>query len=295
MATLAVRTGGVLHRLAYDPAAGLSLRAILEPTDFRVRTACLGLGACGLCRVRVLAGEVGAPTTVERAQLEDPLLAGGVRLACQCRPAGEVELEVLSPAPPTSWRIPPGGSGAIGPLRWKADPAPPHALPRPLGVAVDLGTSHISVAVIDLAGARPLALRVGANPQRAHGADVMTRLVVAGDPGHAHALASLARAAVGEALGEIARSEGIDLRRVRQALVVGNTAMLGTISACSSPPAGRCRSIARRSRRRHGDASGGLRRRPRSRWWRRWRVSSDPTCSRASSPSACRTCVRPPC
>lgn len=230
MATLAVRTGGVLHRLAYDPAAGLSLRAILEPTDFRVRTACLGLGACGLCRVRVLAGEVGAPTTVERAQLEDPLLAGGVRLACQCRPAGEVELEVLSPAPPTSWRIPPGGSGAIGPLRWKADPAPPHALPRPLGVAVDLGTSHISVAVIDLAGARPLALRVGANPQRAHGADVMTRLVVAGDPGHAHALASLARAAVGEALGEIARSEGIDLRRVRQALVVGNTAMLSLLA-----------------------------------------------------------------
>ena len=77
MATLAVRAGGALHRLAYDPAAGLSLRAILEPTDFRVRTACLGLGACGLCRVRVLAGEVGAPTTVERAQLEDPLLAGG--------------------------------------------------------------------------------------------------------------------------------------------------------------------------------------------------------------------------
>ena len=87
MATLRVRAGGALHLLAYDPDAGNSLRAILEPTDFRVRTACLGLGACGLCRVRVLAGEVGAPTAVERVQLEDALLAERVRLACQCRPA----------------------------------------------------------------------------------------------------------------------------------------------------------------------------------------------------------------
>ena len=230
MATLAVRTGGVLHRLAYDPAVGLSLRAILEPTDFRVRTACLGLGACGLCRVRVLAGEVGAPTAVERVQLEDALLAERVRLACQCRPVGEVEIEVLSLAPPSSWHVPPGGLASIGTLRWEADPAPSHAVPRPLGVAVDLGTSHISVALIDLIGARPLALRVGANPQRAHGADVMTRLVAAGDPDHARALASLARAAVGEALGEIARSEGIDLRRVRRVLVVGNTAMLSLLA-----------------------------------------------------------------
>ena len=104
MATLRVRAGGALHLLAYDPDAGNSLRAILEPTDFRVRTACLGLGACGLCRVRVLAGEVGAPTAVERVQLEDALLAERVRLACQCRPVGEVEIEVLSLAPPSSWR-----------------------------------------------------------------------------------------------------------------------------------------------------------------------------------------------
>jgi uncharacterized 2Fe-2S/4Fe-4S cluster protein (DUF4445 family) len=230
MATLRVRAGGAQHRLTYDPAAGISLRAILEPTDFRVRTACPGLGACGLCRIRVLAGEVGAVTAVERAQLEGTLLDQRVRLACQCRPEGDVEIEVLGLAPPSSWRVPPGGLGTIGPLRWKADPAPPHAVPRPLGVAVDLGTSHISVAMIDLTSARPLTLRVGSNPQRAHGADVMTRLVVAGDPERARALAGLARAAVGEALGDIARSEGIDLWRVSHVLVVGNTAMLSLLA-----------------------------------------------------------------
>ena len=230
MAVLRVRAGGTLHRLAYDPAATLSLREILAPTDFRVRTACLGLGACGLCRIRVLAGEVGAVTEVERVQLGEALLAGRVRLACQCRPIGEVEIEVLSLAPPSNWRVPPGGPGAIGPLRWGADPVPSHAGARALGVAVDLGTSHISVAIVDLARARPLALRVGSNPQGAHGADVMTRLVVAGDPDHAATLAGLARAAVGEAIGEIARSEGIDLQRVSQVQVVGNTAMLSLLA-----------------------------------------------------------------
>lgn len=230
MATLRIRAEGKLHALTFDPAAGASLRSILEPTDYRVRTACLGLGACGLCRIRVWRGDAGTVSAVERAQLDEPLLASGVRLACQCHPAGDLEIEVLSPAAPTSWRTPAGGLKAFGPLRWP--PAAPSHQPgaRPLGVAVDLGTSHISLAVLDLDSGRPLTLRFGPNPQRSHGADIMTRLVVAGDAGQAETLAALARGAIGEALAEIARSEGIDLARVLRMVVVGNTAMLSLLA-----------------------------------------------------------------
>jgi uncharacterized 2Fe-2S/4Fe-4S cluster protein (DUF4445 family) len=229
MATLRVRVDGKVHALAFDPAAGASLRGILEPTEYRVRTACLGLGACGLCRVRVLQGNAGAITAVERAQLDEPLLVGGIRLACQCYPADDLELEVLSLAAPTSWRMPVGGLKGFGPLRWVPSPPSRHSGARPLGVAVDLGTSHISVAVLDLDSGRPLTLRLGPNPQRSYGADIMTRLVVAGDPVRAETLAGLARTAIGEALAEVARSEGIDLARVVRMAVVGNTAMLSLL------------------------------------------------------------------
>lgn len=230
MATLRVRVDGTLHALAFDPAAGASLRGILEPTDYRVRTACLGLGACGLCRIRVLRGDAGAVTAVERAQLDEVLLLDGIRLACQCHPMADLEIEVLSLAAPTNWRMPAGGLKGFGSLRWTPPLSGHHRGARPLGVAVDLGTSHISLAVLDLDSGRPLTLRFGPNPQRAHGADIMTRLVVAGGAGQAENLAALARGAIGEALGEIARSEGIDLARITRMTVVGNTAMLSLLA-----------------------------------------------------------------
>ena len=202
---------------------------------------------------------------------------------------------MLSLAPPSNWRVPPGGPGAIGPLRWGAGSRAVARGGASVGVAVDLGTSHISVAIVDLVRARPLALRVGPNPQGAHGADVMTRLVVAGDPDHAATLAGLARAAVGEAISEIARSEGIDLQRVSQVQVVGNMAMLSLLADRNHQrlldPANWSQPIEVCAARDGvvGAGNGGSRLPPRSRWWRRWRVSSGPTCSPASSPSACWT------
>ena len=44
------------HHISYIP--GLSVCEILATTDTRVRTACGGIGTCGLCRVRVEQGMV---------------------------------------------------------------------------------------------------------------------------------------------------------------------------------------------------------------------------------------------
>ena len=59
---------------------------------------CGGLGTCGRCIVQLRAGELSPPTSVELRKLTEAKLEQGYRLACQCKPQGDVKLYV----PPSS-------------------------------------------------------------------------------------------------------------------------------------------------------------------------------------------------
>ena len=216
--------------------SGRSLRHILDATDYRVRSGCRETGACGLCRVRVLTGDAGEPSANERLILGDLLLAEGVRLACQILPERDLGIAILSPAPKSAWRPldreEPGRSRRLfaGPL-----PDLPGDVKSPYGVAVDLGTSHVTLSLFDLAGARLLAGCHGPNPQANFGADVMTRLVAAAEsPEQSQQLRLQALKAIGSALTEIALREGINLLQVVRLTLVGNTAMLALLSGRNS-------------------------------------------------------------
>jgi uncharacterized 2Fe-2S/4Fe-4S cluster protein (DUF4445 family) len=226
MPTLSLLLHGKRHDLAFEP--GLSLRDFLDATEYRVRSACQGMGACGLCRLRLLAGDGGEITAAEHLQLGAGI-ADGLRLACQCRPQGDVTVELLNLAAPSPWHAPPPGLVSAMPVL-AADRPLPAGISHPLGVAVDLGTSHLTLAVCDLASGRTLSLRFGRNPQGRYGADVVTRIVAAENPAMARQLAATAREAIGAALADIAAREGLDLGRVGRVAVVGNTAMLALLA-----------------------------------------------------------------
>jgi ferredoxin len=55
---------------------------------------CGGNGTCGKCRIIILSGKVSEPTAVEIKLLTGGELAAGVRLACQCSPLEDVEIEL---------------------------------------------------------------------------------------------------------------------------------------------------------------------------------------------------------
>jgi uncharacterized 2Fe-2S/4Fe-4S cluster protein (DUF4445 family) len=214
------RDDAVRH-VSFEP--GQSLRDHLARTSAPVRSACAGNGACGLCRVRVDAGEPGPATAAERLHLGAAAIAAGTRLACQIVPRGDLDVTVLEPARPTGWRMPPGA-----PYRpaWPRTSVPG---PAPLGVAVDLGTTQISVA-IGSAAAGVVSVRTGPNPQGRLGADVVSRLdAAARSGGAAEALRRLAVDAIGAGIAELSRSEGIVLAEVGAVRVVGNSAMLALL------------------------------------------------------------------
>ena len=107
MPELAILVHGQRHGLSFQP--GPSLRELLDRSAYRVRSACLGHGACGLCRVRLLAGDAGPPQAAEKLQLSEAQLADGLRLACQIRPRTDLTVEIINPAAPSGWRTPPTG------------------------------------------------------------------------------------------------------------------------------------------------------------------------------------------
>jgi uncharacterized 2Fe-2S/4Fe-4S cluster protein (DUF4445 family) len=182
--------------------------------------------------VRIDAGQRGAPTANERVYLDSDELERGIRLACQVMPTQEMQIAILAPAPESLWRSLPDDAGQ----RMEEICAPPWKdLPlevgKPCGVAVDLGTTHISLCLYELAGGKWLAGRCGPNPQTRYGSDVMTRLVAAsGSAQRAHDMSRQVVEAIGEALFDIAAREGIDIERVVRLIVVGNTAMLALLA-----------------------------------------------------------------
>ena len=230
MPALLIRLDGETHHIHFEP--GPSVRDILDATNFRVRSGCRGIGACGLCRVRVAGSEAGEPTQNERLHLTLVQLSQGMRLACQVFPHHDMQVEILNPAPPSNWKSSPD-TALPHILHEKAEEGRwlPPGVKHPCGVAVDLGTTHLCLSLFDLAKGLWLSDRWGRNPQQNFGADIVTRLTAAAESlDAAREMSRLAVTAIGDALLDIATREGIDLRRIVNVTVVGNTAMLALLS-----------------------------------------------------------------
>lgn len=101
---------------------------------------------------------------------------------------------------------------------------PPAA--RPLGLAVDLGTTKIAAYLVDLGTGRTLAVKGVMNPQIAYGEDVIARLAFAGkSPAQAARLQELVVETLNQTVVEMCAEAGTAPAHIVEAVVVGNTAM----------------------------------------------------------------------
>jgi uncharacterized 2Fe-2S/4Fe-4S cluster protein (DUF4445 family) len=103
----------------------------------------------------------------------------GVRLACRCVPlSGGVTVTVLPESRPARLAAYLDGKDMAGDGPFLPLPAPATG-GRPLGVALDLGTSTLAGALLDLSGGAVLARASADNPQMACGEDLIARVVFA--------------------------------------------------------------------------------------------------------------------
>jgi ferredoxin len=89
--------GDAAGERAVDVAAGESIFDAGAKVTAGIETSCVGKGTCGLCRVRIVAGAEHLPafTDEERKHLGNVYHITKVRLACRCKVAGDVVVEVV--------------------------------------------------------------------------------------------------------------------------------------------------------------------------------------------------------
>ena len=218
-----------VRQISFVP--GATLRDILNSSSLRVRSACAGTGGCGLCRVRIDTGYAGPITATESVALGEEAVESGIRLACQISPQTSLDVTILSLARPSVWCAP-----LLSPYRPDYPlPAAARVTGSGLGVAVDLGTTSITVAICELDSGKRIAVRTGPNPQAGYCSDVIGRLQRAVEsPEAQRKMQVLVEQAILDGLTDLLRGEGLQAARVERVRVVGNTAMLTLL--CGADP-----------------------------------------------------------
>ena len=96
---------------------------------------------------------------------------------------------------------------------------------RCLGLAVDVGTTTVSMELLDLTTGETLGTRLAYNGQRAFGSDVTSRLMYAEKPGGLTELQETVVATLSALINELAGATGVDREEIRAVACAGNTVM----------------------------------------------------------------------
>jgi uncharacterized 2Fe-2S/4Fe-4S cluster protein (DUF4445 family) len=110
---------------------------------------------------------------------------------------------------------------------------------RNYGLVVDVGTTTLVAALVDLASGRELASASALNPQSLHAQDVLSRIRFAADH---DGLALLQRDLITELnrlVREVSTKAGIDCEQIYEAVFSGNTCMLHLAAGVDPAPLGK--------------------------------------------------------
>ncbi len=210
-----------------EVAAGQRLHLALLRAGVMIETPCGSRGKCRKCRVQVTAGRWPV-APAERDWLSAEELAAGFRLSCQQLVAGDGAVAVVPELLVSSQK-----TGISRLAAAQASPGDPwydrrlvSAGARPLGLAVDIGTTTVVAALLCLDTGEELAGLSTPNPQGGYGADLMSRLsyAISGDEARAE-LQSVVVGAVNDLVARLCRRARCRPEEIVSAAVVGNTAM----------------------------------------------------------------------
>ena len=138
---------------------------VLQGAGVFVDNPCNGKGICGKCKVRVLSGGVSAMTASEERLLKPEEIQRGIRLSCMTEVMGDTEIELLSKERKYNV-LTKGYMPEFERDRFNGG----------YGVVIDIGTTTVVTALIDLKTGEELANASMINAQKRYGLDVLTRI-----------------------------------------------------------------------------------------------------------------------
>lgn len=164
--------------ISITPAPGDTILSLALRVSVPLLAPCGGAGRCGKCRVAVDGPSTGGD---EPGILSPADLARAVRLACRCHPSLDAPIVVTIPPESRPARIISCVEGISGGDDRSPFVPPPEAsgVSHPFAVAVDIGTTTLAAALIDLRDGTVVARAGCGNPQVACGDDLVSRIVFA--------------------------------------------------------------------------------------------------------------------
>lgn len=130
--------------------------------------------------------------------------------------------------------------GKVNLVVWKPEKGHPMALDllpagsqQLLGMAVDIGTTTVVAYYYDLTTGKLLDTQSALNPQRAFGADVISRIAAAGSEQGLEQQAAAIRNLLRDMTKGFERNTGCDPRRLYHVTIAANTTMLHLLCALS--------------------------------------------------------------
>lgn len=197
------------NQISLSCQKGEMLLHVLQSAGLIVESPCGGRGTCGKCRVRVGEGEVLACQT---AVVEDITVT---------LPQGNSNHQVLTD----------GYMPDFVPDRFESG----------YGVAIDIGTTTVVAALIDLQSGHEVASASDINPQKQYGLDVLSRITYEVEQGEAgiRALQNCLIAALDDMIAQLCRTAQITQCEIQLITVAANCTMMHTLLGADARSIGR--------------------------------------------------------
>ena len=211
--------------------AGDNILELAQKEGIGIDAPCSGNGTCGKCRVKIIAGTVESP---ESLKLSDEDYNDGWRLACQSRVMGDVTIWVPAAAAAFKYDIQTADLSTQEELdRYNSEldelfgtGIKRGCKEKGLGVAIDIGTTTVTAAMLDLADGKVIAKASMGNGQIRYGADVINRIIQSSKPGGREKLQSAVREeTIVPLMTRLCAGSHRDKNEITRMVIAGNTTM----------------------------------------------------------------------
>ena len=181
---------------------------------------CNGMGNCGRCKVKFVS-DAPVPKEKEKELLSEAELKEGIRLACVTVMEEDLQFEPLGVLVSTEQMVIPEGTDKKGSTTENAEKIKEN---EPVGIAVDIGTTTLAMAVNSLVSGKCIKVMTMVNSQRTFGADVISRIQAA-NQGKGRQLQQSILMDIWKMLQELIVATGMKPEQIKKIVIAGNTTM----------------------------------------------------------------------
>jgi uncharacterized 2Fe-2S/4Fe-4S cluster protein (DUF4445 family) len=216
--------------LPIDGEAQETLLEAMTRQGIFYRADCGGRGTCGKCRIRVTNGNL-KPTIQDEKIFSPEELKAGYRLACKAVPEGEATVVLCGVSEQNMKSVAENRLGNDITDKTMINENSGHQViadqvqTREYIIAIDLGTTTLAFLLSEASSGTVLSTYTHMNPQRAYGADVISRIKASVD-GRGDALQAVIQKALLHGIQEVIKQSGVTPKAVTQLAIAGNTTMI---------------------------------------------------------------------